>query len=83
VTRGDAEEALARFGARCLAEFTEGWDIGDLDGGSVWEHAIATGVIVERKEKHPPGECEACAEFDAPCCEVPNEVLRVMGGRPA
>ena len=71
-------ETLARFGARLLDLYTDTWDYGDLDGSYVNDIALDVGVLVQREEKHPDGECEACSEFDAPCVEIPDDVLQKM-----
>lgn len=73
-----AKDKLALFGARLLDIYTEHWDYGDLDGSDVNDVAMETGVLVQRQEKHPSGDCEACDEFDAPCVEVPDDVLSEM-----
>lgn len=74
----ETNERLAEFGAAILDAYTDDWRL-YIDDGDVYETAVAYGLIVQRAEKHPPeAECEACAEFDAPCCEVPPNILRAV-----
>ena len=73
-----AKDMLAEFGAAILDAYTDDWRL-YLDDGDIYDTAVACGLIVQRAEKHrPEEECEACAEFDAPCCEVPPEISRAV-----
>lgn len=72
------KDMLAEFGAAILDAYTDDWRL-YLDDGDIYDTAVAYGLIVQRAEKHPPEEeCEACTEFDAPCCEVPPNISRAV-----
>jgi hypothetical protein len=80
---GDGREArakLARFGALVLQSHRgPSCEVGDVDGGTLQEHAVAAGVIEPRTVTEPCSECCVCApDFPTECYFTAPDVLAVL-----
>jgi hypothetical protein len=74
---------LAQYGARMLREHRGDGpaDIGDVDGASAQDAAVASGVLVERQVTEACGEACTCAmvgEFPLECFFVPADVRAAL-----
>ncbi len=83
-----AERKLAAFGAKMLRAH-RGYDaseVGDIDGGTAQDEAIACGVLETRTVTEPCGDSCVCVgidDFPLECYLIPDNVSAFMVCQPA
>ncbi len=83
----DAQSKLARFGALMLRAHRgfQASEVGDIDGGTAQDAAVACGVIEVREVTEPCGEdcvCSGIDDFPQGCYFIPADVRAAMQEKP-